>query len=50
METETIASRNVVDLLLHEEFGTGICGALLSGSENATRTTVSNVFVLVWDC
>jgi len=50
METETIASRNVVDLLLHEEFGTGICGSLLSGSENATRTTVSNDFVLGWDC
>lgn len=50
METETIASRNVVDLLLHEEFGTGICGALLSETENATQTAASNDFVLGWDC
>lgn len=26
METETVASRNVVDLLLNEEFYSGICG------------------------
>ncbi|KAG2753348.1 FAD/NAD(P)-binding domain-containing protein [Suillus brevipes Sb2] len=50
METETIASRNVVDLLLHEEFGTGICGALLSGTENATQTATPADFVLGWDC
>lgn len=50
METETIASRNVVDLLLHEEFGSGICGALLSGTENATQTTTPVDFVLGWDC
>ncbi|KIJ68794.1 hypothetical protein HYDPIDRAFT_107052 [Hydnomerulius pinastri MD-312] len=53
METETIASRNVVDLLLHEEFGSGICGSLLSGSEtgeNKTRVVDSSDFVLGWDC
>ncbi|OAX43623.1 FAD/NAD(P)-binding domain-containing protein [Rhizopogon vinicolor AM-OR11-026] len=50
METETIASRNVVDLLLHEEFGMGICGALLSGTENTTLTAASDDFVLGWDC
>ncbi|KAG1825546.1 Prenylcysteine lyase-domain-containing protein [Suillus subaureus] len=50
METETLASRNVVDLLLHEEFGTGICGALLSGTENATQTAAPADFVLGWDC
>jgi len=49
METETIASRNVVDLLLHEEFGTGICGAQLSGTENMTQA-VSSDFLLGWDC
>lgn len=55
METETIASRNVVDLLLHEEFGSGICGSLISGSEeigmreNATHVD-SDGFVLGWDC
>lgn len=55
METETIASRNVVDLLLHEEFGSGICGSLISGSdadvpENITRVSESSDFVLGWDC
>ncbi|KAG0699722.1 FAD/NAD(P)-binding domain-containing protein [Suillus ampliporus] len=50
METETLAARNVVDLLLHEEFGTGICGSLLSESENATQTAVPTDFVLGWDC
>ncbi|KAG8220136.1 Prenylcysteine lyase-domain-containing protein [Butyriboletus roseoflavus] len=53
METETIASRNVVDLLLHEEFGSGICGSLISGAgvrENATRASESSDFVLGWDC
>lgn len=55
METETIASRNVVDLLLHEEFGSGICGPLISGTdtsarENATRLSESSDFVLGWDC
>ncbi|KAG9314696.1 hypothetical protein JVU11DRAFT_5503 [Chiua virens] len=55
METETIASRNVVDLLLHEEFGSGICGSLISRSEtgvreNATYMSDSGDFVLGWDC
>lgn len=55
METETIASRNVVDLLLNEEFGTGICGSLISDSEThideyATQVAESTDFVLGWDC
>ncbi|KAG2129757.1 FAD/NAD(P)-binding domain-containing protein [Suillus clintonianus] len=50
METETIASRNIVDLLLHEEFGTGICGSLLSETENATQIAAPADFVLGWDC
>lgn len=55
METETIASRNVVDLLLREEFGSGICGSLVSGSEtggqeNDTRALENSAFVLGWDC
>ncbi|KAI6136960.1 Prenylcysteine lyase-domain-containing protein [Pisolithus sp. B1] len=54
METETIASRNVVDLLLHEEFGSGICGSQLSGPEtgegDASRDEGSEDFVLGWDC
>ena len=54
METETIASRNVVDLLLHEEFGSGLCGSQISGPEtdqgNGTHSTTSEDFVLGWDC
>ncbi|KAG2160140.1 FAD/NAD(P)-binding domain-containing protein [Suillus bovinus] len=50
METETIASRNVVDLLLHEVFGIGICGAQISGTENTTQTATPVDFVLGWDC
>lgn len=37
METETVSSRNIVDLLLNEEFNTNICGAAplsTSGSES----------------
>jgi prenylcysteine oxidase/farnesylcysteine lyase len=44
METETISARNVVDLLLKEEFGTGICGPFADGSEDEKD------FVLGWDC
>jgi len=52
METETISSRNVVDLLLHEEFESGICGSLLGSSEEEVPAshTASNDFVLGWDC
>ena len=55
METETIASRNIVDLLLYEEFGLGTCGSLISGSgadvdENATHIPERSGFVLGWDC
>jgi prenylcysteine oxidase / farnesylcysteine lyase len=56
METETIAARNVVDLLLNEEFNSGVCGSRISGSETTqhytTREASSNFndFVLGWDC
>ncbi|KAF9015454.1 Prenylcysteine lyase-domain-containing protein [Cyathus striatus] len=53
METETIASRNVVDLLLNEKFGIGICGAALSPSakdEDLPFPLVQQDFVLGWDC
>ncbi|KAF7986244.1 hypothetical protein HWV62_38711 [Athelia sp. TMB] len=49
METETIASRNVVDLLLTETFGTGICGAA-SPVEGEQQAQESPDFVLGWDC
>jgi prenylcysteine oxidase/farnesylcysteine lyase len=45
METETVSSRNVVDLLLNEEFGSGICG---QGLANERRK--DGGFVLGWDC
>ncbi|KAG1716771.1 hypothetical protein ID866_369 [Astraeus odoratus] len=55
METETVASRNVVDLLLHEEFGSGICGPQLSGPKDGTENVTHDAntdddFVLGWDC
>jgi prenylcysteine oxidase/farnesylcysteine lyase len=49
METETIASRNVVDLLLNEEFGSGICGNRIGATELMTRKEEKD-FVLGWDC
>lgn len=53
METETVAARNVVDLLLHEEFNASICGSHLpisNSPENATTTNQLQDFVLGWDC
>lgn len=50
METETLASRNVVDLLLNEEFGgSSICGPRISGSNKDADINDSD-FVLGWDC
>jgi prenylcysteine oxidase/farnesylcysteine lyase len=45
METETLASRNVVDLLLREKFNSSIC---LSNEEK--REGESAAFVYGWDC
>jgi prenylcysteine oxidase/farnesylcysteine lyase len=44
METETLASRNVVDLMLNAQYGTSICGPN-GGSGNTTAS-----FVYGWDC
>ncbi len=44
-----MASRNVVDLLLNDEFGSSICGPRISGSE--TKKVVDDAdFVFGWDC
>ena len=43
METETVSSRNVVDLLLKNKYNTTICGT--SKSE-----TVKDDYVYGWDC
>ncbi|KAF9270773.1 hypothetical protein L218DRAFT_889560 [Marasmius fiardii PR-910] len=51
METETIASRNVVDLLLNEEFKSSICGPRISASEDQNKKAVNDEdFVFGWDC
>jgi prenylcysteine oxidase/farnesylcysteine lyase len=53
METETIASRNIVDLLLKEQFDSGICGLRGQGfdkADNGTLTTDDKDFVYGWDC
>ncbi|CDO76404.1 hypothetical protein BN946_scf184937.g18 [Trametes cinnabarina] len=51
METETIASRNVVDLLLKEQFGAGLCKQPSSAEPagDASPSTEEN-FVYGWDC
>lgn len=57
METETISSRNIVDLLLNDEFNTSLCGSRISGSDpkNDTNTTKDTTgdeddYVYGWDC
>ena len=60
METETISSRNIVDLLFREEFNSGICGTnpispedsdLASQDVLKSEGAVNNKpFVLGWDC
>lgn len=52
METETISSRNVVDLMLDEAFGTGICGPAKSAEEDLGRLNTGEPegFVYGWDC
>lgn len=60
METETISSRNIVDLLFREEFNGGICGPspILPIDSDLTSQHVLKVevgnksepFVLGWDC
>lgn len=58
METETIASRNVVDLVLNEEFGSSICGPRISPSTPRPLTLrevyfmheEEEDFTFGWDC
>ncbi|KAH9926192.1 uncharacterized protein B0H18DRAFT_1006933 [Fomitopsis serialis] len=48
METETVAARNAVDLLLREELGASICPP----TDHQTNASISTGkdFVLGWDC
>ncbi|KAL4250177.1 prenylcysteine oxidase family protein [Abortiporus biennis] len=48
METETISSRNVVDLLLEELFDSGICKKATNATEVPERR--GEEFVYGWDC
>jgi len=48
METETIASRNIVDLLLLERYNTTICGPITNVVKSQKQKNDS--FVYGWDC
>jgi len=52
METETIASRNVADLFLHEEFQSGICGprALAASIPESKKASEPADWIYGWDC
>ncbi|KAF6766488.1 Prenylcysteine lyase-domain-containing protein [Ephemerocybe angulata] len=58
METETISSRNVVDLFLNEHFQTGICGSNIAASPEAPNDTTpaskavpeDDSLIYGWDC
>lgn len=47
METETLAARNAVDMLLKELFSSGICGPAAAAD---TNNTDKESFVYGWDC
>jgi prenylcysteine oxidase / farnesylcysteine lyase len=47
METETLASRNVVDLLMQEKFNSSICPL---DEEKREGAPVHEGFVYGWDC
>lgn len=50
METETIASRNVVELLLHEQFNAGLCKQETDKDGEPAPTDDEDSFVYGWDC
>jgi len=58
METETVSSRNVVDLLLHDEFNAGICKPSITEDHGAQKplpattapSRASEDFVFGFDC
>jgi hypothetical protein len=47
METETIASLNVVDLLLTDHYGRGVCG---NKADEGHAKATSEDFIFGWDC
>lgn len=46
METETLSARNVVELLLQEEYNASIC----KKSESETTEEKGEDFIYGWDC
>ncbi|KAF8203830.1 Prenylcysteine lyase-domain-containing protein [Pholiota molesta] len=56
METETISSRNIVELMLNDEFSSSICGRTISesdendASQQPTSAKDAQEFVFGWDC
>lgn len=58
METETVSARNIVDLMLNDEFNATICGRRIAAteeegqevSEKPLTETTSPEFVYGWDC
>ena len=50
METETVASRNAIDLLLWEKFKRGICPREEKTGEEVAGADVGSGFVYGWDC
>ncbi len=49
METETLAARNVVDLLMQEQYDAGLCKPHLTEEGEAARVPDED-FVYGWDC
>ena len=53
METETVAARNVVELLMKEQFDAGLCKTdttPLADDETGERSPQEKEFVYGWDC
>ena len=49
METETISSLNIVDLLLQARYGRGVCGQK-KGEGYSSDNKVAKDFAWGWDC
>ena len=49
METETIASRNVVELLLQEQYNAGLCKTQDAEGDEPVKEKGED-FVYGWDC
>ncbi len=50
METETIASRNVVELLMEEQFNAGLCKPSIVEADEPVAERQNDDFVYGWDC